>query len=76
MSRPEWEGRRCWNGMTQDRREHLRVTNRFDGVYGDRPDLCPREATVAVEFKDDEAPGPRLLCRRCAVLYLAGVQAP
>jgi hypothetical protein len=64
-------GMHCWNGLSAEQQEFLRVEGYLE--IGFRPEgPCLRGAQVEITTMWDEFPGPRFLCRTCAVEYLAG----
>lgn len=69
-----WWGMVCWNGLSPDQQNRL-IT------HGNLPiewrmhlpvdPICRNGAAVAIEWRHDEAPGPRFYCLSCAALRLA-----
>ena len=72
-----WFGMACWNGLSFAQQRRLITWGNLPFGYGAEAASggCDRGAQVSVETVDDEAPGPRFYCYRCAAEYLAGCVA-
>lgn len=65
-----WYGLACWNGLSAEQQEFLRVEGYLPFGYQPEGD-CPCGAEVEITTMYDEFPGPRFYCRGCALKYLA-----
>lgn len=71
MNGPGWFGMVCWNGLSAEQQKRLiEVGNLPIDYRKDCNGWCRNGATVAVETQHDQAPGPRMYCRECAVRFL------
>lgn len=66
MPRPWVEGELCWYAMDETEQRNTIITGHPPAELSGNGS-CANPATVAVEFVDDLAPGPRKMCVACAV---------
>jgi hypothetical protein len=60
----------CFNALSDEQKRFLILEGYLPWGYEPEGDGCDKGAEVSVECNDDEAPGPRLYCGRCAAKYL------
>lgn len=69
LRRGFWWQMICWNGLSTP--QQVRLIERGNLPLGYVPEgECKSGAEVAIETKDDTAPGPRFYCLPCAISYL------
>jgi hypothetical protein len=59
----------CWNALSDDQQHTLIDVGTLPIDYEAEGD-CLNPATISIETRSDEAPGPRFYCRPCAIAYL------
>ena len=64
-----WYGLHCFNGLSPEQQRFL-IDEGYLPLGFKAEGECDRPATVTIETIDDEAPGPRFMCRQCAIDYL------
>jgi hypothetical protein len=64
----------CWNGLSTEQREFLRVKGYLEIGYRPQGE-CPRGAAVEVTTMWDEFPGPRFYCTPCAIKFLEEIRS-
>lgn len=63
----------CFNGLSSEQQHDVLVRGVLE--FGAHPaGDCPNGAEVAVETMYDATPGPRFMCRPCAIAYVTGVE--
>jgi hypothetical protein len=68
-ARNGWFHMPCWNGLSVNQQARLIGWGNLPIDY--QPEgWCEEGAQVAIECQDDESPGPRFYCYRCARSYL------
>jgi hypothetical protein len=68
VSADGWYQMRCWNGLSQGQQQQLIEQGVLSmGRWVPEGGTCDRPAEVAIETRQDKAPGPRFYCRRCAL---------
>ena len=65
----------CWNALSDPQQRRLVEVGNLPIGYVPEGSECNRGADVCIECQDDEAPGPRFYCLRCAITYLEGKAA-
>jgi hypothetical protein len=66
-----WYEMACWNGLSTEQQRMLIERGVLPvGHWAPAGGTCSNGAAVAVETNEDEAPGPRFLCRPCAIEWL------
>lgn len=66
-----WYGLACWNGLSAGQQRMLIERGvLYIGRWEPEGGTCDNGAEVAVETQLDEAPGPRFMCRQCAIDFL------
>lgn len=69
-----WYNMVCWNGLSTE--QQARLIHQGGLPFGYTPEgECKNGADVAVEVRDDMAPGPRFYCYGCAADYTAYLAA-
>ena len=68
--RDGWWNMVCWNGLSAEQQDTLITLGTLPIIYLPEGE-CITPAEVAIETRDDRAPGPRFYCRPCGAKYLS-----